>query len=188
MALPRTLSRRVLATSIPSLRPHPTPSRTHLLRPAFTLPASTRPQQRWHSAPSGPEFKRYDFQAIRELVEEPNSDRVLIANPLDVREPAEYAAGYIPTALNMPIQSQPDALFLSPEEFEDRLGFAKPPPNKEVVFYCKAGVRSSAAAQLARQNGYKNVGEYRGSWVDWVKNGGEDSGNPREEQGAPPSI
>lgn len=72
----------------------------------------------------------------------------------------------------MPIQSQPDALFLSPEEFEDRFGFAKPPPDKKIIFYCKAGVRSRAAAQLAVQNGYEDVGEYPGSWLDWVKRGG----------------
>jgi rhodanese-related sulfurtransferase len=91
---------------------------------------------------------------------------------IDVREPHEYAEGFIPTALNVPIQSQPDALFLSPEEFEDRFGFGKPGLDKEVVFYCKAGVRSRAAAQLARQVGYESVGEYPGSWMDWVKKGG----------------
>ena len=89
-----------------------------------------------------------------------------------MREPSEYNAGYIPTAINIPISSQPDALFLSPEEFEDRFGFEKPTSEKELVFYCKAGVRSSAAAQLAQQNGYENVAEYRGSWLDWQKNGG----------------
>jgi rhodanese-related sulfurtransferase len=72
----------------------------------------------------------------------------------------------------MPISSQPDALFLPAEEFQDRFGFAKPTAETEVIFYCKAGVRSSAAAQLARQVGYQNVSEYRGSWMDWVAKGG----------------
>lgn len=45
--------------------------------------------------------------------------------------------------------------------------------DKEVVFYCKSGVRSRAAAELARQAGYECVGEYPGSWLDWVKKGGE---------------
>jgi len=62
---------------------------------------------------------------------------------------------------------------LPEDEFEDRFGFAKPPVDKEVVFYCKSGVRSSSAAGLAQQYGYENVGEYRGSWLDWTKNGGE---------------
>jgi rhodanese-related sulfurtransferase len=90
----------------------------------------------------------------------------------DVREPSEYQEGYIPSAINLPIKSQPDALFLPAEEFEDRFGFKKPTADAEVIFYCKSGVRSSAAAQLARQVGYSNVSEYRGSWLDWAKNGG----------------
>ena len=98
---------------------------------------------------------------------------------LDVREPAEYAAGFIPSAINIPISSQPEALFLPPDEFEDRFGFTKPPASKEVVFYCKAGVRSAAAAQLARQGGYEKVGEYRGSWLDWEKRGGTSSKDER---------
>lgn len=43
---------------------------------------------------------------------------------------------------------------LSAEDFEDRFGWQKPGLEKEVVFFCKAGVRSSAAAQLAKQAGY----------------------------------
>jgi rhodanese-related sulfurtransferase len=41
------------------------------------------------------------------------------------------------------------------------------------VFYCKAGVRSRAEAQLARQAGWVRTGEYAGSWLDWEKRGGE---------------
>lgn len=75
----------------------------------------------------------------------------------------------------MPIASQPEGIFLPADEFEERFGFQKPRASDEVVFYCKAGVRSSSAAQLAQQAGYEKVGEYRGSWLDWVKNGGEAS-------------
>ncbi|KAH7039493.1 Rhodanese-like domain-containing protein [Macrophomina phaseolina] len=135
-----------------------------------------RTQTRWHSAEHGSKSKVYDFSGIKEVVYSPRADRILI----DVREPHEYAAGFIPTAFNMPIASAPEGLFLSPEEFEDKFGFQKPPVGNEVVFYCKAGVRSSSAAQLAQQAGYEKVGEYRGSWLDWVKNGGETS---REAKG-----
>lgn len=93
----------------------------------------------------------------------------------DVREPSEYAAGYIPSAINIPIKSQADAMFLPGDEFEDRFGFSKPTADQKVVFYCKSGVRSSAAAQLAQQIGYTDVAEYRGSWLDWEKNGGSSS-------------
>ena len=100
---------------------------------------------------------------------------------IDVREPAEYAAGCIPTAINIPIASQPDALFSPDDEFEERFGFPKPGrepgqenegQQKEVIFYCKAGVRSRAAAVMARQAGFAKIGEYNGSWLDWERNGG----------------
>lgn len=47
---------------------------------------------------------------------------------------------------------------------------------EEVVFYCKAGVRSRAAARLAGgEGGWSGVrvGEYAGSWDEWVGRGGE---------------
>ncbi|KAM0712482.1 hypothetical protein Q7P37_011578 [Cladosporium fusiforme] len=133
------------------------------LRPAF-VPV------RWHSAPSE-RSKDYDFSQIKEFTSSPSPERLLI----DVREPSEYEAGFIPGAINIPVKSQPDAMFLPEEEFEDRFGFSKPAMDKELVFYCKAGVRSSAAASLAKQVGYQNVAEYRGSWMDWEKNGGQTS-------------
>src|SRR2546429_9639629 len=96
---------------------------------------------------------------------------------LDVREPSELEqSGKIPGSINIPITSQPDSLFLSAEEFEDRHGFEQPDKEVELVFYCKAGVRSRVAAELARQGGWKTVGEYPGSWMDWEKYGGVKEG------------
>ncbi|PSN71241.1 Rhodanese-like protein, partial [Corynespora cassiicola Philippines] len=112
--------------------------------------------------------KAYQFDDVQRLISSPSDTTVLI----DVREPSEYFTNSIPTAINIPVTSQPDALLLSEEEFEDRFGFQKPPVEKEVVFFCKAGVRSAAAAQLAKQAGYQKVGEYRGSFLDWERKGG----------------
>ncbi|KAK4505960.1 hypothetical protein PRZ48_003925 [Zasmidium cellare] len=140
-------------------------------RPQKTIQRAIRPafaSVRWHSAPAS-NSKVYDFSQVKQLSDSPKEGTVLI----DVREPTEYAAGYIPNAINIPIKSQPDAMMLPADEFEDRFGFEKPSADKEVVFYCKSGVRSSAAAQLAQQLGYAKVAEYRGSWLDWEKNGGK---------------
>ncbi len=49
----------------------------------------------------------------------------------------------------------------------------RPDKAAEVVFYCKAGVRSRAAAGLAREAGWTSVGEYPGSWMDWSERGGK---------------
>jgi len=103
----------------------------------------------------------------------PSPDKILI----DTREPSELqATGTIPGSINIPITSKPDSFFISAEEFEDRMGFERPGKEKEVVFYCRAGVRSRAAAELARQAGWEKVGEYSGSWLDWEKRGGEREG------------
>jgi rhodanese-related sulfurtransferase len=98
---------------------------------------------------------------------------------IDVREPAELTGtGIIPSAINIPLASQPDALFLTADEFETRFGFPKPSADSEqqqIVFYCKAGVRARTAAQLAVQAGYnaEQLGVYGGSWLDWEAKGGK---------------
>ena len=69
--------------------------------------------------------------------------------------------------------SNPDSFHIAAEEFEDRFGFPRPVADGEAVFYCKAGVRSRAAAGLARDAGWTRVGEYPGSWLDWEKKGGK---------------
>ncbi|KAI9931794.1 hypothetical protein ASPWEDRAFT_169364 [Aspergillus wentii DTO 134E9] len=99
---------------------------------------------------------------------------------VDVREPAELnSTGIIPSAVSVPLASQPDAFFLTPDEFETRFGYPKPgaeeDQTQEIVFYCKAGVRARAAAQLAVQAGYDpaKLGVYDGSWLDWVDHEGK---------------
>lgn len=47
---------------------------------------------------------------------------------------------------------------------------------REVVFYCKVGVRSRAAMQMARgEGGWEGVGvgQWEGGWVEWEKEGGK---------------
>ncbi|KAF1952305.1 Rhodanese-like protein, partial [Byssothecium circinans] len=130
---------------------------------------------RWLSSfPSDKKSKVWEFDDVLSILENPSRSTLLI----DVREPSEFSENTIPTSINIPVTSQPDALLLEEEEFEDRFGWAKPPKKKEVVFFCKAGVRSSAAAQLAKQAGYENVGEYRGSWLDWERKGGPGTKSP----------
>ena len=104
----------------------------------------------------------------------------LTTNPFccntDVREPSELIqTGYIPTAKNIPLKTSfTDALSLSAEDFEDRFDFPRPDANQEVVFYCLGGVRSRMAAQMAREAGFAGaVGDYSGSWEDWIEKGGE---------------
>lgn len=104
----------------------------------------------------------------------PQKSRLIL---VDVREPAEPKGGILPSAVAVPLNSQPDALLLGPYEFKERFGYPKPGAEEEghVVFYCKKGVRSRTAAQLALRAGYdpERVGVYDGSWLDWTEKGGK---------------
>lgn len=112
-------------------------------------------------------------QQVKAFVEKPDPNRILV----DSREPGELqATGTIPGSLNIPVTSKPESFFVTAEEFVDRFGFERPSKDQEVIFYCKSGVRSRAAAALARQAGWDNVAEYQGSWLDWDKNGGAKEG------------
>lgn len=115
---------------------------------------------------TSPEAKFYDYEDVKSIAskEELNPKVVLV----DVREPSEFAEGHIPHAVNIPYKSLPGALDLSPEEFEENFGFEKPGQDKELIFYCLGGVRSTAAEELASSFGYKKRGNYLGSWEDWV--------------------
>ncbi|EFX05761.1 rhodanese domain containing protein [Grosmannia clavigera kw1407] len=134
-------------------------------------------QRSWVAVPlrraysSAPEAagKTWSFEELQTATKKAGSTVILV----DAREPGELAAtGRIPGAINIPVTSSPDGFFLPDEEFEDRFGFERPARDAEIVFYCKAGVRSRAAATLARDAGWTNVAEYPGSWLDWTGKGG----------------
>ena len=120
---------------------------------------------------SPPQSTLYTFSDIQTLAQSPDPNRIII----DVREPGELkSTGKIPGSYNLPISSAADGFFLPAEEFEERFGWEKPGQDDEVIFYCKAGVRSRAAARLAGQAGFGGkIGEFPGSWIEWEGSGGE---------------
>ena len=119
---------------------------------------------------SSTSHRKYTFSEIQSITKTPGPNRILI----DVREPSELQdSGKIPTSLNLPLKTSPDFMFMAADEFEDRFGRPRPGPNDEVIFYCRSGVRSKAAAELAKQTGFGGtVSEFPGSWIEWEKNGG----------------
>ncbi|KAH7031065.1 Rhodanese-like domain-containing protein [Microdochium trichocladiopsis] len=124
------------------------------------------------SAGSG-DTKIWSFEEVRDLTSSSSSSPTKITI-IDVREPHELSStGRIPGAINVPVKSAPDSWHVPEDEFEHAHGFPRPAKGAEVLFYCKAGVRSRAAAGLARDAGFTAVGEYPGSWDEWVAKGGK---------------
>jgi 3-mercaptopyruvate sulfurtransferase SseA len=52
---------------------------------------------------------------------------------------------------------------------DQKFAFNKPMPNQNLIFFCRSGKRSATAAEAAGKNGYNNVRNYQGSWLDWSK-------------------
>ncbi|HEX7826246.1 MAG TPA: rhodanese-like domain-containing protein, partial [Mycobacterium sp.] len=73
---------------------------------------------------------------------------------VDVRNPGEVEAGAIPNAISIPVGQLPA-----------RLGELD--PAKPTVVYCAGGYRSSVAASLLRQNGFKDVSDILGGYGAW---------------------
>lgn len=77
---------------------------------------------------------------------------------VDVRRPAEYGNGHVPSALNAPLATL--------DQTADRLPFEK---DKPTAVICAGGYRSSAAASLLEQLGFTkllNVSGGTGAWIN----------------------
>ncbi|KAF8529460.1 Rhodanese-like domain-containing protein [Gautieria morchelliformis] len=108
---------------------------------------------------------KLSYEEVKKRTQEPTEDAYLI----DVREPEEIAQGSIPSSVPLPLSTLSSSLHLRGDEFLDKHGFMKPAYNQEIVFYCRSGRRSATASDVARRNGYTNVKNYEGSWLDWVR-------------------
>lgn len=84
---------------------------------------------------------------------------------LDAREPADFAAGHIGNALNLPAQS-------FAEHFRDVAPLLA--TNSELILYCdggECGLSHELADQL-RQQGYLNLRILSTGWAGWLAAGG----------------
>lgn len=79
---------------------------------------------------------------------------------LDVREPTELQGGYIPGAVNIPLQQLPQRV----QEIQVNR-------EKAIITVCRSGVRSAYAALFLRGYGYPNVRSLELGMLDWQKKG-----------------
>lgn len=74
---------------------------------------------------------------------------------LDVREPAEFAFGHIPEAINIPLG-----------ELEDRINDID--KDKEIYVICRTGYRSDLAAQKLAEQGFEKVNNVVPGMSEWT--------------------
>lgn len=86
---------------------------------------------------------------LQQLIETEEKPYLLV----DVRTPAEYAAGHIPSAINVPYQNIARDL---PEGAEETI----------LVVYCRSGRRSGIAYDTLRAQGYDRIVDF-GGIVRW---------------------
>jgi sulfur-carrier protein adenylyltransferase/sulfurtransferase len=96
-----------------------------------------------------------DAPAARDLLEG-DEGAVLV----DVRGPDEWANGYIPGAVLVPLR-----------ELTERIGEVAPDRSRPVVLYCAVGARSLRGAKALDELGYERPVSITGGIVDWMTRG-----------------
>lgn len=81
------------------------------------------------------------------------------ATVIDVRGPAEWEAGHIPGAPNVPLGT-----------LAERAG--ELPRDRPLVLHCQGGTRSAIATSLLRALGFRNVVDLPAGFVGWERAGG----------------
>jgi phage shock protein E len=75
---------------------------------------------------------------------------------LDVRTPAEFAAGHVPGARN-----------ISHELLQSRIDELTELRHKQVVLYCRSGRRTALAVEVLRKAGFKRLAHLEGDYLAW---------------------
>ncbi len=80
------------------------------------------------------------------------------AQLIDVREDSEYRDGHAPGAKLVPLGKLSSQL-------------PKLPKDREVLFICRSGNRSSVATDLAKRAGFTKAHNVRGGMIAWARAG-----------------
>ncbi len=77
---------------------------------------------------------------------------------LDVRTPEEYAAGHLPGAVNIPNG-----------ELAARIAELAGARERDIVVYCRTGVRSAQALAVLDQAGFERLFHLKGDYTRWTE-------------------
>ena len=82
-----------------------------------------------------------------------------------MRTAKEYNQGHVPGAVNIPHK-----------QVEDRLAELIASKDKDIVLYCRSGMRAGVAKSILEENGFSKLGHLKGDFLGW-----QDSGLPIEK-------
>lgn len=102
-------------------------------------------------------------QQIKEIDTAAAKDQLQSSLILDVREPAEFAAGHLPGAINIPRGVLEFKIDATPE-------FQGKQP-ETIVVYCQTGGRSALATHALNQLGYTQAVSMAGGFKAWAESG-----------------
>ena len=91
---------------------------------------------------------------------------------IDVREPAEFAAGHVPGAVNIPrgvLEFEVDGHPAVNCQRDPALSHR----DQAVVLYCRSGGRSALAAEALQRLGFAEPLSLAGGFMGWTQGGGE---------------
>lgn len=96
-------------------------------------------------------------------------DNVLI---IDVREQSEInETGKLPGSIHIPMGDVTSTLGkLSEEDFKKKYNKTKPHEDTKIILSCRSGKRSGMVQEELKKQGYENVYNYMGGWLDWESN------------------
>ena len=79
---------------------------------------------------------------------------------IDVRQPAEFGAGHLPGAKNVPLG-----------ELAAKIGELDKMKSKSIVVVCESGARSASAARILAKAGFEDVVNLEGGLAAWRHQG-----------------
>jgi rhodanese-related sulfurtransferase len=112
----------------------------------------------------------------RAVIEEIDTERLRALQAegvpvIDVREPEEFAGGYVPGAVNIPrgvLEFQVDGHPALNFKTDPHLSHRREP----VILYCRTGGRSALAAEALKRLGFDRPLSLAGGYLGWLDAGG----------------
>ena len=121
---------------------------------AASVFAGSGEEQASETSAAQPVYEEISSSQAAKIAKDPN---VFI---LDVRTPAEYAAGHITDATLLPVQ-----------DLASRISEISQYKDTEILVYCRSGNRSTTASQILMNAGFTNIKNLKYGLIEWAGEG-----------------